>query len=87
MAVVALVSGCGGSDVVEWETERPVMFEPCDDIPDEAIAELGFDVSTEDRGGWGRSVGVGDVLVDCGDSCDHGLLHRTLRGFASRSNR
>ncbi|EOM76378.1 DUF3558 family protein [Rhodococcus rhodnii] len=60
VAAVALVSGCGDSTAVESESERPVMFEPCDDIPDEAIAELGFDPATADRGvagvdqwGWG----------------------------------
>jgi predicted small secreted protein len=52
VCAAGLVAGCGTVDgqaepVGSAIKESP--FEPCDDIPDDVIRELGFDPATEDR--------------------------------------
>ncbi|WP_137876251.1 DUF3558 domain-containing protein [Rhodococcus sp. Q] len=52
LCAAALVSGCGtvsGQAEPENPTASDPAFDPCEDIPDEVIVELGMDPATEGR--------------------------------------
>ncbi len=52
LCAAALVSGCGtvsGQAEPENPTASDPAFDPCEDIPDEALREVGMDPATESR--------------------------------------